>query len=149
MSKNGKTFKTKVGAVEKGNLALIEVPFDVKAEFGKARAPVVVTLNGQTTWRTTVAVYDGKHYIGARREIREQTPGFEAGKIITVEVEYDDAPREVEVPPELQKCLVGKIATAWKRLSFSHQREWCEAISEAKKAETKDKRLNELLAKLA
>ncbi|MFT3708878.1 MAG: YdeI/OmpD-associated family protein [Archangium sp.] len=144
-----KTFKTKVGALDKGNLALIELPFDAKEAFGKARAPVVVTLNGQTTWRTTVAVYDGKHYIGARKEIREQTEGFEAGKVITVEIAFDDQPREVEVPPELKKCLVGKIATAWKKLSFSHQREWCEAITDAKKAETKDRRLNELLAKLA
>lgn len=56
---------------------------------------------------------------------------------------------EVELPPELKKCLVGKFAAAWKKLSFSHQREWCEAISEAKKQETKDRRVDELLAKLA
>lgn len=144
-----KTFKTKVGEVEKGNIALIEVPFDVKEEFGKARAPVVVTLNGETTWRTTVAVYDGKSYIGARKEIREKTPGFEVGKTITVEIAFDDQPREVELPPELKKCLVGKISAAWKKLSFSHQNEWVKSINEAKKQETKDRRVNQLLAKLA
>lgn len=56
---------------------------------------------------------------------------------------------EVEVPPVLQKCLVGKIATAWKKLSFSHQNEWVKSINEAKKQETKDKRVSQLLAKLA
>lgn len=141
-------FKAKVGAVEKGGMALIELPFDVKATFGKARAPVKVTLNGTTTWRTTVSVYGGTSYIGARREIREQTKGFEAGKTITVLVELDDAPRVVTPPADLKKALEGEKAAAWKKLSFTHQNEWVKALEDAKKPETRARRLKQLLESL-
>jgi hypothetical protein len=37
---------------------MFEVPFDLKAAFGRARPPVRVTIRGHT-WRTTPGVYDG------------------------------------------------------------------------------------------
>jgi hypothetical protein len=40
---------------EPGGGNLVEIPFDVKATWGKARAPVAATINGHT-FRSTVAV---------------------------------------------------------------------------------------------
>jgi uncharacterized protein YdeI (YjbR/CyaY-like superfamily) len=57
--------------------------------------------------------------------------------------------REVAVPPDVKRCLTGKLAAAWKKLSYSHQREWVDSICEAKKAETRERRIDELLSKLA
>src|SRR5205823_12629030 len=71
----------------------VEVPFDVRAVFGRARAPVRGTINGHP-FRTTVAVYGGRHYLGFRREIREAA-GIVAGQAVTIELELDDEPRVV------------------------------------------------------
>jgi bifunctional DNA-binding transcriptional regulator/antitoxin component of YhaV-PrlF toxin-antitoxin module len=82
---------------------LVEVPFDVKERFGKARAPVRLVVNG-VELRTTVAVYGGRSYVGFRKEIRERA-GIAPGDRVTIEIEADDAPREVELPPELSHAL--------------------------------------------
>ena len=49
---SAKSFRAKLGA--KGHSLFFEVPLDVRKEFGKARPPVKVTINGYTyrsTWR--------------------------------------------------------------------------------------------------
>ena len=82
---------------------VFELPFDPKQEFGQARPPVRVTIGG-FTFRTTVAVYSGRGLIGVNRANREAA-GVDAGDRVTVEVELDTEPREVEVPPELAEAL--------------------------------------------
>ncbi len=52
-----KKFKATLGAEDPGSL-FFEVPFDVKAEYGRARPPVLVSINGYS-FRTTIAVYGG------------------------------------------------------------------------------------------
>src|SRR3989442_12967034 len=57
----------------------IRVPPPTLAMLGeRKRAPVKVTLNGYT-YRTTIAVYGGKSYLGVRREVREAA-GVAAGE---------------------------------------------------------------------
>jgi hypothetical protein len=63
----------------------VVVPFDVKAELGKARAPVDVTING-FTWESTVAAYGGRYYLPLRRGVR-QAARIEPGDTVTVTVE--------------------------------------------------------------
>jgi hypothetical protein len=65
--------------------AFVEVPFDVKAEFGRARAPVTATVNDHS-WPTTVAVYGGRYYVGLRREVREAA-GVKPGDSVSVTLE--------------------------------------------------------------
>ena len=43
---------------KRGGGHLLEIPFDVKAKWGKARAPVAATINDHT-FRSTVAVTAG------------------------------------------------------------------------------------------
>lgn len=131
-----------------GSGFFLDIPFDVKAAFGKARAPVMCTLNGKTSWRTTVAVYGGKSFIGVRQEIREAA-GIKEGVSVKVMLEADSAPREVELPTDLKKALKGKTAAAWKKYSFTHQNEWVKALNDAKRPETRSRRLAELLKVLS
>jgi hypothetical protein len=133
-------FRAKLGG-DDGERPLVELPFDAKATFGKARAPVRGTVNG-TEFRSTVAVYGGKSYVGFRRELRDEA-GIEIGDEVEVELELDDAPREVELPPELEGLLAGdlKARESFERLSYTHKREYAEWISEAKKEETRQRRL--------
>ena len=50
-----------------GTGLFVEVPFDVKEVFGKARLPVVISVNGHS-YRTTTSVYGGKYCLPVRKE---------------------------------------------------------------------------------
>jgi hypothetical protein len=125
---------------EAGERPLVELPFDAKERFGRARAPVRGTVNG-TSFRTTVAVYGGRQYIGFRKELRDAA-GIAIGDEVTVELELDDAPRTVEVPPELETAFAGapEARAAFDALSYTHRREYATWVDEAKRDETRFRR---------
>jgi hypothetical protein len=143
-----KKFTTTLGADEKGSVALVELPFDPREAFGKARAPVKITVNG-VELRSTVMVYGGKPYIGFRKDIRDQAK-LAAGKKVTIHIEADTEPRVVEAPPDLKKALKADAAakSAWESLSFTHQKEHVQALLDAKKPETRASRLTKTLQML-
>ena len=70
---------------------------------GAKRFPVAATINGYT-WRTTVTRMRGEFLLGLNRAVREAA-GVEAGDTVEVEIELDQAPREVELPPALADAL--------------------------------------------
>jgi hypothetical protein len=114
--------------------------FDPKAVFGKVRAPVKVTLNGYT-YRSTIAAMGGPPCIPLRKSNREAA-GLAGGETIDVRLDLDTEARVVKPPADLVKAL--KAASAWDPwldLSFTHQREHVEAIEEAKKPETRARRI--------
>jgi len=131
-----------------GSGTLVEVPFDVRSAFGKARAPVRGTVNGYP-FRTTVAVYGGRSYLGFRREIREAA-GFGDGDRLSIELELDDEPRTVDVPAELEAALAAAAdaKAAFDGLSYTHQREYVEWVSGARREETRRARLERAVAML-
>jgi hypothetical protein len=131
-----------------GSGTLLAVPFDVRAVFGKARAPVRGTVNGYP-FRTTVAVYGGRYFLGFRREIREAA-GFDDGDRLSIVLELDDEPRTVEAPPELAAALAAdsEAREAFDRLSYTHRREYVEWVSGAKREETHRARLERVAAML-
>ena len=135
-----KTFKIKI--VRDDSVCFIPVPFDPKAAFGKARAPVRVTLNGYT-FRSTIFAMGGPPFIPLRKSNREAAH-LEGGETIQVRIELDTEKREVKPPADLVKAL--KTAPPawdrWKELSFTHQREHAEAIEQAKKPETRVRRID-------
>lgn len=126
----------------------IEIPFDARAAFGEARAPVRGTVNG-VAFRSRLAVYGGATYLGLRREIREAA-GIEVGDAVAVELERDDAPREVTVPPELAHALAGApdLRATFEALAFTHRREYAEWVGEAKRAETRERRAAQAVERL-
>lgn len=133
-----KTFKTTI--FRDGGICFIPLTFDPKEVFGKLRAPVKVTLNGYT-YRSTIAAMGGPPCIPLRKSNREAA-GLEGGEIIDVRLDLDTEPRVVKPPADLVKAL--KAASLWDRfqeLSYSHQREHAEAVEEAKKPETRTRRI--------
>lgn len=139
---SAKSFKAKLGR------GFVELPFDVKKEFGKARPPVRISINGHS-YRSTIAVYGGRYYVPVRRERREAT-GVEAGDIVEVRIVLDTEVRRVEPPPELSAALAknGPARAQWKRLSYTHKKEHAEAILQAKKSETRARRVQKILEEL-
>jgi hypothetical protein len=141
-----RTFRTTLW--REGNLCAIRVPFDPKAVFGRTRAPVKVTLNGYT-YRSTIAAMGGELFIPLRKSNREAA-GLQGTETLEVRLELDTAIRQVSAPADLVKALkAGGALEAWNALSFSHQREHVEAIEEAKKPETRARRVEKAVATLA
>jgi hypothetical protein len=132
-------FETTVGAEGEGTF--IEVPLNVPAVFGRVRAPVRVTVSGHT-WRSTVMRYGERYYVPVSRANREAA-GVAAGDVVAVTLASDDEPRTVEVPPDLAAALDGArgARAAFDDASFSHRREWVTWVTEAKRPETRARRV--------
>ena len=109
---------------------------------GAKRFPVVATVNGYT-WRTTVTRMGGEFLLGLNRAVR-QDAGVEAGDTVDVELELDSAPREVEVPTALADALDSdpEARAAFDRLSYTNRKEFARWIDEAKRDETRRRRLS-------
>ena len=134
-----KTFKTTL--LRDGAMSAIPVPFDPKPVFGKVRAPVRVTLNGYT-FRSTIAAYGDQFLVPLRTGNREAA-GVQGTETIEVTLELDTEKREIKPPADLAKALQAAPPAwdRWRELSFSHQREYVEAIEEARKPETRTRRI--------
>jgi hypothetical protein len=132
-----------------GNNTGIEVPADVVAalESGK-RPPVVVRVNGYE-YRSTVAPMAGKYLLPFSAERRKES-GIHGGDAIEVELTLDASPRTVELPDDLQSALNSSAAAAeaWEKLSYTHRKEHVRSVLDAKKAETRKRRIAAVLAKL-
>jgi len=136
---SGKTFKAVLGD------GFVELPFDVKQEFGKARPPVKISING-FSYRSTVSVYGGKYMVPVRKS-RQEAAGAKTGDVVKVTIALDKEERTVEPPPDL-KAALAKNAPAkarWDKLSFTHKREHAEALLDAKRPETRARRLQKIL----
>jgi hypothetical protein len=133
-----KTFKATI--VRNGSACYIPLTFDPKAVFGKVRAPVKVTLNGYT-YRSTIAAMGGPPCIPLRKSHREAAE-LEGGETIDVRLDLDTEARVVKPPADLVKALkASSVWDRWQDLSFTHQREHVEAIEDAKKPETRARRI--------
>nr|WP_307989662.1 DUF1905 domain-containing protein [uncultured Niameybacter sp.] len=65
-------FDAEIKKVPDINGAYVEIPFDVKAEFGKGRVPVYATFDGVAYEGSLVRMKTPCHIIGIRKDIREQ-----------------------------------------------------------------------------
>ena len=129
---------------------LVEVPVEVVAALGgKGRIPVHASFNG-VPYRGSIVRMGGGMILGVTKAIMAEA-GAGLGDLLDVVVENDDAPREVEVPPELTKALKRNRAAkaVWDGLSFSHRREYAGYIVEAKKADTRVRRIEKTIQELA
>jgi hypothetical protein len=115
-----------------------DVPRDVAAALSDAkRPPVTVTINGHE-FRTRLAVYGGQPMVGVSKANRAAA-GVDVGDAFDVAI----ALREIEVPPDLADALAGEpaLAETFAGLAFSHRREYVQWITEAKRPETRARRV--------
>jgi len=120
---------------------MFRVPFDLEEAFGRARPPVRITIRGHT-WRTTPGVYDGVGHVVVNRSVKSAT-GADAPDRVHVTMELDTEPRTVTVPADLRAALAEapEAKAAFAGLSFTHRREYVEWVEEAKRAETRARRI--------
>ncbi len=129
--------------------AYVTIPFNVEQVFGKKRVMVKAWLGGEYYRGSLVRMGGSEHILGVRKEIREKL-GKAIGDEIEVVLEEDTDPREVTVPQDLQLALVSEpLAQAnFGKLAYSHQKEYVQWIEEAKRPETRQKRVEQTVEKL-
>lgn len=128
---------------------LVEVPDEIVVALGgKGRIPVAASFNG-VPYRGSIVKMGGVMMLGVTKAIMTKA-GVGPGDVLDVVVENDDAPREVETPPELAKALRKNKTAAgvWVKLSYSHRREYVGFIVEAKKEETRARRVDQTIRAL-
>jgi hypothetical protein len=136
-------FDAVLGA-DAGDLPAVVLPADVAAAMGgRARIPVAGTINGVAFRGSTMPMGDGRHCVGFRQEIRARAGGVEVGDSVTIEIGRDDAPRTVAVPADLAAALAAEpgVRNAFDAMSYTHRREWVEAVEAAKRPETRARRI--------
>ncbi len=124
-----------------GGMCWIPLEFDPKSVFGKIRVPLKVTLNGYT-FRSTVCAMGGPPCIPFRKSNR-RAAGLNGRETLKVRLELDTEKRMVKPPADFVKALKA-APPAWRRwqeLSYTFQREHVEALAEARKPETRARRL--------
>jgi len=128
------------------NSAAIVFPYKAVDIFGtKGRIPVKFTV-GEHTFRSSLAPMGGCHMMVFNLEMRTKT-GFKAGDTIHISMEKDTEPRTVDIPED----VTNDISTdenafhTFMKYSYSHKKEVMDWINDAKKPETRQKRIQKLL----
>ena len=129
-----------------GGGAFVEVPFDVEATFGSKRPKVKALIEGVPYRGTLVRMGSENHILIILKSIREQV-GKTFGDEIKVSVEADVEERVATVPAELKRVFKSdkEAKSAFEKLSYSHQKEYVKWIEEAKKAETRARRVEQAI----
>jgi hypothetical protein len=134
-----------------GTWTYLVVPFKVEEVFG-ARSQVKVrgTVNGAPYRSSLMPRGDGSHYMVVNKEVRDRA-GVSHGDTVDVVMEVDAEPRTLDIPPELVEALEGsrEASETFEKLSYSHLKEYVDYIREAKKEETKLRRIRKAIETLA
>lgn len=130
--------------IEEGNRggAFVTVPPLAVQKLGiKSRAKIVAIFDGKTEYRGSVVTMGGTLILGVLKEIRS-SHGKEIGDMITVSLCLDTEERKVEIPEDfLEAMRVSGALECFERLPFTHKKEHVQAIMEAKKIETRQRRI--------
>jgi len=85
MNKKTYEFKAEIKKDPDINAAYVEIPFDVTAEFGKGRVPVIATFDEAEYIGSVVKMGTPCHIIGIKNDIRAKI-NKQAGDIINVTI---------------------------------------------------------------
>uniref|UniRef100_UPI003D8D577E YdeI/OmpD-associated family protein n=1 Tax=Gordonia sp. B7-2 TaxID=3420932 RepID=UPI003D8D577E len=115
---------------------------------GSKAFPVTITIAG-TSRAARLARMGGENMVGLSKAARTEL-GVEIGEKVDVTITFDDAPREVDVPPALAEALATDpaLGAAFDRLSYTKRKEHARSVADAKKDETRARRVAAVVASL-
>ena len=131
------------------NTTGIHVPESIIEELGSNKRPLVRVTIKNYTYRSAVAVMDGKYMISLSSENR-QAAKIQGGDEIDVTIELDLEPRVVEIPEDLKAALMNAgVFTAFEKSAPSMRKEYVRQVEEAKAQETRQRRILKIVEKLS
>ncbi len=131
-----------------GAVCRIDVPSaDVARVFGrKGRVPVVATFSNGHSFRTSLTPRRGTHILPVNAEMRG-IAGLAEGERVSVTLSEDVEERTVEIADDLAQALsAAGVRGIFDRMSYSHRKEWARALEDAKRPETRVKRIADCVA---
>jgi hypothetical protein len=140
------TFRTEL--LQMGNNVGIDVPEDVVQGFDAGRrVPVTVLLNGHT-YASTIASMGGRFLVPVSKAVREAA-GVAGGETHDVTLEHDTSLRRPELPDDLAAALeAARLRAAFDALPPGRAKEHVRTVVDAKKAETRARRVEKVVADL-
>ncbi|HEX8456763.1 MAG TPA: YdeI/OmpD-associated family protein [Pyrinomonadaceae bacterium] len=145
-----KRFRALLEKHETSEATRITIPFDVEKVFGtRARVPVRGTIN-KHPFRSSLFSMGGCYMMPVNRELRAGAK-VKGGDTVSIVLERDEEPRIITPPADLARALRANKAAqaAWDKLSYTHQKEHARAIEDAKRPETRARRIEKAIAQLA
>ena len=127
----------------------LEVPEELVEALGGGKRPrVTITINGHS-WRSRVAIMRGRNLIGLSNANRKAA-GVVTGDRVEVELELDLEPRIVVEPVDFASALDAEplARSAFDRLTDSQKSQHLRLIENAKKPDTRARRIEKTLATL-
>jgi hypothetical protein len=114
---------------------------DVVRWFGrKSRVPVVATINGYT-YRSSLSPMGGCHLLPVAGVVRTAA-NVAGGDRVTLTLREDTEVRTIDVPDDLGRALAAaKMRAVFDAMAFTHRKEWVVAVQDAKRPETRTKRI--------
>lgn len=138
------TFETVLEKHEGMEATGICIPFDVEKTFGAKRVPVKVWIN-KVEYRSTVVRMGGRYMMPVPKVFREAA-GIKAGDMVKVVMEHDTEKRTVEIPEDFAQALKeADLTEVFNKMSYTHQKEYVNSINEAKKEETRIRRIEKMI----
>lgn len=135
-----------------GAACFVPFPFDLKQTYGKGNlVPIVAIFDGRVEYRGSLAKMGGAHALLIVRKDLLSELGKAAGDSDHVRVALDDTVRTITLGEDAREAIEAEPAAAagWQSLSYSHQREYQLWIDDAKKPETRARRIAKAVAMLA
>lgn len=132
-----------IAELKKGNLGgyYVDIPFDVEKEFGSKRPKIRALIHGIEYRGLLVRMKTPNHILVVLKAIREKL-GFDEGDLLQIEIEKDTAERLVEIPIYFKESLQKEnLLSYFENLAFTHRKEYVRWIKEAKKEETRHRRI--------
>jgi bifunctional DNA-binding transcriptional regulator/antitoxin component of YhaV-PrlF toxin-antitoxin module len=131
-----------------GNHASIEIPLaNLKEINGNKRAPLKVTVNDYT-YQSTATVMNGKCMVVFPMRDRKAA-GVDSGDAVLVTLELDDGYRKVVMPKELVDALSERDLTdKFHGQTYSKRKEFARLVAESKAVETRQRRIDKIIANL-
>ena len=124
-------------------------PYDTGKEFGtKGKVPINATFDGVPYAGSLIKYGNPLHMLGMLKGICVQI-GKGPGDTVEVVLLKDEALRTVEVPAQFENLLKRQgLLPVFEKLSYTHRKEYCRWITEAKKEETRTRRLEKAIEML-
>jgi hypothetical protein len=139
------------GVVEaaRGGGALVALPANAAAVLGaRGRVPVVARFNEIEYRGSTMPMGGGSLCVGISKSVRAAA-GVGIGDAVHVRIETDDAPRTVAIPGDLAAALAAAgLTEVFASLSYTHRREHVRSVEDAKRPETRARRIEQTVARL-